>query len=257
MTGSSHRPVEAVTFDIGSTLFPFRSQEMDRLLERFSVAVARRLGPHDRSALVTSYDRIRQEQYTRNLPDLRENDLVDRIRLTLEAVAPPAAVTPELLAVVVEDYVECLAETLTLPPGVPSVLVGLGENYRLGVITNYPYAPGTRRVLEVNQLGQYFRTVVISAEWGFVKPHPQLFRQAARGLGISLGAMVHVGDDWEADIIGAAHAGARSVYLTGLRDQPDPAAGRPPGAPIGVIERLEELPPLLERLQAGGSLAGH
>lgn len=245
---SGRDAVTAVTFDIGNTLFPFRRREMDDLLDRFADRVARRLGACDRATLIRRYDEVRQDQYRVNLPHLRENDLVDRIRLALEAVTGPGAVSPELLALTVEDYLDCLTESLPLPPGVSELLDQLGRCYRLGVITNYPYAPGTRRLLAASGLASSFQAVIISAEWGFVKPHPLLFRQAACELGVDAGSLVHVGDDWLADIAGAAGAGARSVYFTGWRDEPDPECGTHPGSPIAVIERLEALPGLISVL---------
>ncbi len=268
-------PVLAVTFDVGNTLLPFRAREMDALLERFLRFVRERVGPCDEAALVARYHEVRLEQYRANLPFLRENDLLERLRLTLETAmrgrmnrlggcaddatglagveARPdgGLVTPAFLADAVEAYVDALVEALPLPQGVPALLADLRRRYRLGVITNYPYAPGSRRVLRAKGLAEFFDSVVISADWEFIKPHPLLFRQAARELGVRPESLVHVGDDWQADIVGATAAGARSVYFTGLRDEPDPKRDDPAGRPMAMTDDLGELGAILDSADRG------
>lgn len=249
-------PVRAVTFDVGNTLLPFRRREMEALLRGFVAFIRDRVGPCDEAEVIARYDAVRAEQYRANLPHLRENDLIERIRLTLEAVPGVGAgrASPELLGEAVEAYLGALVSALPLPDYLPGLLEHLGRRYRLGVITNYPYSPGTRRLLQVKGLRSFFDSVVISADWEFVKPHPLLFRQAAHELGVEPEAILHVGDDWEADVIGATRAGAQAALFTGLRDEPDPRRGDPEGKPLAVIDRLTELPALLDRLP--GPLTG-
>ncbi len=237
------RGVQAITFDVGNTLFPFTQRQMDDLLHRFARYVSSRLGPCDEAGLISRYEAVRSDQYRRNLPHLRENDLIERIELTLRFVTDD--VPPELLAEVTEAYLDCLVEALPLPPEVPGLLERLEKRYRLGLITNYPYSPGTRRLIRAKGLWDLFDSVVISADWEFIKPHPLLFRQAARELGVPLEALLHVGDDWEADIIGAARAGAKSVLFLGLREDEDPRRGDPAGKPLATLFDLAELPGLL------------
>lgn len=233
------RGIKAVTFDVGNTLFPFRRREMDALLDAFIAFVESRMGPCDRERLAERYDSVRLGQYRVNLPRLRENDLIERLKLTLETVTED--VTPEMLGEAAEAYIEALAGALPLPPGLPALLATLKSRFRLGVISNYLYSPGTRYLLESKGIASFFDCVIVSADWAFIKPHPLLFRQAARGLGVPVTKILHVGDDWEADIIGATEAGARCVLFTGFRDEPDPARGDPRGHPEAVLDALEDL----------------
>lgn len=269
---SGSRSVAAVTFDVGNTLFPFRRKEMDDLVQGFLAFARSRLGPFDEAAVAARYQEVRTEQYRVNLPQLRENDLVDRLRLTLEKAletrtaggapagnnvaagdspiglsgpAGPTGLTPEFLGEAVEAYLHALVAALPLPEGLPALLGRLRTRYRLGIITNYPYSPGTRMLLKEKGIDGFFDAVVVSADWEFVKPHPLLFRQAARELGVDISALLHVGDDWEADIVGAAAAGAQSVLYLGLREEPDPTRGDARGRPLATIKSLEALPALL------------
>ena len=63
----------------------------------------------------------------------------------------------------------------------------------------------------------YLASVVVSQRVGTIKPHPDIFRTAAAELGEEPRAILHVGDDWAADIVGAKDAGWRAAYLRAPR----------------------------------------
>jgi putative hydrolase of the HAD superfamily len=78
--------------------------------------------------------------------------------------------------------------------------------------------------------------VVTSAEVGAPKPSPRVFERALGVAGVEAGEALHVGDDVDNDLGGAAAAGVRGVLLR--RD-----GGPPPG--VEAIRSLRELPALL------------
>ena len=59
-----------------------------------------------------------------------------------------------------------------------------------------------------------FRVVADSGLLGFEKPDPRIFEHAARALGVPATSLVHVGDSWEGDVLGALGVGARALWLT-------------------------------------------
>jgi len=58
-----------------------------------------------------------------------------------------------------------------------------------------------------------FRVVADSGRLGFEKPGARIFEYTADELGVSVSETLHVGDAWEADVIGATAAGARAVWF--------------------------------------------
>jgi putative hydrolase of the HAD superfamily len=66
----------------------------------------------------------------------------------------------------------------------------------------------------VEELGHraLFDVVIDSGKVGVDKPNPRIFQLAAEALGVSLAQIVHVGDAWEADVLGARAAGAQAVW---------------------------------------------
>jgi HAD superfamily hydrolase (TIGR01549 family) len=77
----------------------------------------------------------------------------------------------------------------------------------------------------VRELGkeELFRTVVDSGRVGLDKPDRRIFELAAARLGGTVEQLLHVGDSWEADVLGAIGAGARAIWFRHIdgRSLPD------------------------------------
>jgi putative hydrolase of the HAD superfamily len=58
-----------------------------------------------------------------------------------------------------------------------------------------------------------FVAIADSARVGIEKPAPGIFDWAAARLGVAREAIVHVGDSWAADVVGARNAGARAIWF--------------------------------------------
>lgn len=73
----------------------------------------------------------------------------------------------------------------------------------------------------VEELGHHelFGVIVDSGRVGVDKPNPRIFELAAEALGVKLADIVHVGDAWEADVIGARAAGADAIWYAPTDDR--------------------------------------
>ncbi len=71
-----------------------------------------------------------------------------------------------------------------------------------------------------------FRVIVDSGRLGIDKPDRRIFEYAAQQLGVPLTDIVHVGDAWEADVIGARDAGAQAIWFSPTDDR---------ALPLGVV----------------------
>lgn len=111
--------------------------------------------------------------------------------------------------------------------------------YPLAVVSNWHCGLGHFAV-ELG-LASYFDAILASAEVGYAKPAPEIFRAAADRLGLAPGAILHVGDTLSEDFEGARAAGFHAMLL-------DREGG---GAKVWpVVRTLADLPDLLERMQA-------
>lgn len=131
-------------------------------------------------------------------------------------------------------------------PDVPKTLAMLAaQGIAFGIVTNAPQ-PMILRDIELASHGllEFFPTCRISAaDIGFLKPHPAIFQHALDCLEVDPDEAVFVGDDFEADIVGAKRVGMRSVLRINRRSEPNL---RRDIAPDASIHSLTELPALLD-----------
>jgi len=111
--------------------------------------------------------------------------------------------------------------------------------FAIGCVTNTLADTATiRGMLRAHGFEELMRSVVVSADEGWRKPHPSLFEKALRETGAAAGEAVFVGDSPLHDIAGAKAVGMGAVltqqYVT------RPYAGIEPG-PDAVISHVREL----------------
>jgi putative hydrolase of the HAD superfamily len=97
-------------------------------------------------------------------------------------------------------------------PDVLAVLEALkARGLIMGVLSNWDIRLGP--LLEGLGLMPYFHHVVLSAVVGWEKPHPRIFRSALELAGVPAGQVLHVGDNYQQDVVGAQQAGMYAVWL--------------------------------------------
>lgn len=239
--------IRAVIFDFVNTLVPLREQEFLRILQVAYDWVHSHIPHVPFDTFVQHYVQIRDEQYARNLPHLRENDFYERMATLWHRLTghPP---NPKTVYGMMQRYTKAFSDVVEPAPYLPSLLHALSEQYLLGVLSNYPYTPCVYRVLTRHRVSRYFAVIRVSAETGIVKPHPDLFKITLYQLGVSSEQAVFVGDDWCADVVGASRIGMRSIYTHEWRVDPAPCENLEGATPVAQISSLIELPGILRDL---------
>jgi len=153
----------------------------------------------------------------------------------------------------VDAYFSAFYDHCELVPGTKELLEELVGRYPLGMLTNFTHPPAVLRIIDGMGLDPFFRTVLVSGDLGYRKPHPSVFAQLVAELGVPAERILFVGDDLEADIQGARDAGLQAVVTTCVQDANLPAAKTPlspartdcpPDVPR--ISRMQDLLALLE-----------
>lgn len=81
----------------------------------------------------------------------------------------------------------------------------------VGVISNWDER--LRPLLQATGLTHWFDSMTISCEVGVEKPDAAIFQAALRGAGVNAGEAVHIGDNFNEDVRGAAAIGMRAVLV--------------------------------------------
>jgi putative hydrolase of the HAD superfamily len=142
----------------------------------------------------------------------------------------------------------------TIFPEVPETLKLLREHsIKIGIVTN-AHQPMSIRDIEIQEHGIYdfFPDCRIAAsDVGYLKPHPLIFQTALRCVDAKPEETVFVGDNYEADIVGAKSAGMFAVWRrTVRRGAFDPDVDSTV-QPDGTIDTLDELPAILDQRYPG------
>jgi HAD superfamily hydrolase (TIGR01549 family) len=88
---------------------------------------------------------------------------------------------------------------------------------KIGLISNAGRSVGTySRMLGSFGIAGYFDSLTISCEVGFLKPRREIFDAALAALAVEPGEVIHVGDSFKADIVGATSMGMNAALYTGL-----------------------------------------
>lgn len=129
-------------------------------------------------------------------------------------------------------------------PEVHRVLQELEGEVPLAVISNMD----TSVLLgALHNHGLAFSFVITSDEEQRYKPDSSMFRRAIRYIGLPATNILHVGDSYEEDVLGAASVGMGALLIHRRGTPPDS-----PGEALGVVQGLDEVRDFLRRSSRGG-----
>lgn len=122
-------------------------------------------------------------------------------------------VTPADLALLVHRYEQIRCDTLTTRPGIVAGLHRLRHRVFLAICTN---GDSPTQVDKLRNLGilDLFDVVVCGRDFGVQKPNSELFLRCVDKLGLPVSDCWYAGDDWEADVLGAASVGMRVAWIS-------------------------------------------
>lgn len=225
-------PVDCITFDLDDTLWdcrPVIAAAEDACFAWIERNCPRIAAAQDRESLLAD----RQQHYRAN--PQQAHDLTFMRKQWLAAIGSRYGYGEEIVEPAFRAFWE-RRNRVELFPGVREMLGDLRPRYRIGAITN-----GNADVDHIG-IGELFDFVVTAAGAGAAKPDAAIFDAAIAAAGTVPGRAVHVGDDPHGDVLGAAAAGLRAIWVN-PRLAPWPG-GR---APDAVATDVTEVPALVSR----------
>jgi len=157
---------------------------------------------------------------------------LELIKRVLKALGLPIEIAPDFLKILPHRVKLGVYEDVE-----PTLKELKSKGYRLIVISNVSSLDNLSIYLSRVGLRDYFECLIASGTVGFEKPDSRIFELALEKAGVSPEEMVHIGDDYEADYLGAENAGLIGVLLDRKNVHGDKQCRR--------IVELTELPDLL------------
>jgi FMN phosphatase YigB (HAD superfamily) len=126
--------------------------------------------------------------------------------------------------------------------GAAAVLEALAQRYRIAVATNATVSDcaSIRGALARVALDRFVEEIFCFRDLGLKKSDLRFWGAVVARLGVPRAQLLMVGDDLENDVLAPRRAGIASVWFDRNR------ASAPVGVVVQKIERLEQLPALLE-----------
>ncbi|MEM0999456.1 MAG: YjjG family noncanonical pyrimidine nucleotidase [Bacteroidota bacterium] len=211
--------VEWLFFDLDHTLWDYQRNANETMRELFV-----HYGPKmSRQVSFERFIRTYHEHNSRLWKRYREDkiDSATLRRLRWE-------ITFRDLGVEVEDWVEQISEDYLqscprkpyLMPHTEEVLTALGARFPMHIITN-GFLEVQQIKLDASGLTPYFEHMTTPDMVDVKKPNPKIFHHAMQAVGADPARSLHVGDNYEADVLGAKGIGMPVVYYNS-RDAHNP-----------------------------------
>ncbi len=205
--------IEHVFIDLDDTLWDFRSNSHRALEIVFrQLAVVRFYSSADEFYRVYSEKNTELWSLYHHGRITREQLVVERFRYPLQRVG---VYDPQLVSDLNQAYLSTLAEQVGLNFFAIELLQYLSQHYSLTMVSNGFHEVQYRKITN-SGLSPFFDNVVLSDEVGALKPDPTIFRHALQLYDALPSQAIMIGDNFEADILGAARAGIAQIYYNPL-----------------------------------------
>jgi HAD superfamily hydrolase (TIGR01549 family) len=165
----------------------------------------------------------------------------ERFRRTVERLDGAAQEPDALAEQLTRRHMAAVRSVTAAPPEYAAVVPRLARRFRMGILSNFDDARTGREIIADTGTEHYFEVIIISAETGVRKPHPEIFRQLLDKLALTPREVLFVGDTAREDVAGARACGIPVVWLSENKGEfPAEVA-----APDYALRNLTELPSLL------------
>ncbi len=229
--------IKAISFDGDDTLWDFE-QSMTGAVDATLNELCR-LAELERPPLSVEETRAIRDRIAEERGPVGPDNTLNHIRLASWIAVASRVERGDLGEALTEFYFKAKAEFGGMLPGAEEVVAELRQTYRVGVLTNGNSTParyGSDMELDF---------LVAAEQFGIEKPSRRIYEITAEQAGCDVTELMHVGDSLHTDVTGANAAGAVSVWLNWTGEPGDGEI-----TPDYEIRSLEEVPPLLERLNA-------
>lgn len=198
-------------FDLDGTLWDFDSNARNALLILFESYSARMEPAVDFELFLSRYQYHNEQAWALYRKGQMEKNTLRTVRF-VKAFADAGLTGVSWIKSFADDFLDVCPRQAGLVEGTRESLEILSSKYQMHIITN-----GFREIQSIKLasggIDQYFRQIINSEDCGVRKPGAAIFEYAMKVTGALKIDSVMIGDDWEADIIGARDFGIDQVFL--------------------------------------------
>jgi putative hydrolase of the HAD superfamily len=117
-----------------------------------------------------------------------------------------------------DQFIERCPRQPNVLPGTFEILNACKDQFKMCLITNGFNEVQTIKMAAAG-IDHFFESIVYSEDLGIKKPHPEIFQLAMQRANCKPEDALMIGDDWDADIIGAMGVGMDQAFLGATENQ--------------------------------------
>ena len=199
--------IKHIFFDLDHTLWDFETNSektFELIFKKNAVGV-------DFNSFILKYKPInhkywklyREDKVTK--ADLRYGRLIETFNELNHKVSE------DLIHTLAKEYIDFLPDHNTLFDGAIDILNYLSPKYKMHIITN-GFEEVQHKKMKNSHLLPFFDKIITSEEVGVKKPNPLIFNYALEKSDASAKESIMIGDNFEADILGAKNVGMHTIF---------------------------------------------
>ena len=199
--------IKHIFFDLDHTLWDFETNS-----DIAFMAIFKKYGVNANMDKFLNYYRGINENYWKLYREekiTKEELRIGRLRDAFAKIK--YSVDLELINNLSFDYIEYLPKNNKLFDGALEILEHLKPNYKMHIITN-GFNEVQFKKIENSGISNYFNKIITSEEVGVKKPNPLIFQYALNAAKTHASESIMIGDNWEADIMGAKNVGLDVIF---------------------------------------------
>jgi HAD superfamily hydrolase (TIGR01662 family) len=206
-------PTKAVITDYIGTLVNARHYNIDASRKKLHQALTEAGLDTKLAEFLEAYTHAHEKYRAVRYEQLREVTNAVWVCEALNSLGCTVCQEDSRIKVALNVFFQNYVDSLELRPYAKRLLRRIKENCKLGLVSNFTYAPVIYASLRKLGINHFFNTVLVSHECGWRKPHNQIFQDALRKMHVQAEETVLIGDSPLEDIKGAIASGMKTVFV--------------------------------------------
>ena len=207
----SYKNIKHIFFDLDHTLWDFEKNSEEALSEIIGGCQKNCGFTFSLKEFLDTYKPINYlmwELYRKN--EIKKEEL--RVRRFGDTLIKLGIDDIKIAEFIADEYVKISPRKTNLFPHTIEALEYLSKKYKLHIITNgFEEIQYTK--LKTSKIDIFFDKVITSEAIGVKKPHPKIFAHALEEARAKIDESIMVGDNYEADILGAVNFGIPAIFF--------------------------------------------
>lgn len=201
---------KAILFDMGNTIFSEREYYPELGIKKL-IEMSNNCEKISYEDIAKVYYEIEKETFLRSTNSLIEFTFHNFVKVLFSHFG--LELSRSLYEIELEFW-KSAYRFVKLEPGVLKVLKDIKSmEIPIGVVSNSFIGSNTLMFeFEKHHIREYFDVIVSSADYGILKPHPLLFKVAARKVNCKLEEILFIGDSYKSDVCGALNVGMKAIW---------------------------------------------